>query len=343
MFITSPSNLSYFSGFHPLEVTEREAYVFITPSHAFIFTSALYAAEVKEYVTDYELIEISADNPFSKRFASIVQSEKLNRVGFEEHNITYAEYAKLKKEQIPFVPTDITHLRQQKDADEISHIAQACAIGDNAFTAILKKIKPGITEEEIAFELELSMRKQKTIPSFPTIVAFGTNAAIPHHVTGKTKLQKNEFILLDFGVKYQAYCSDMSRTIFFGTPSKKQKDMYHAVLQSQQKAITYLEKLWSQNKEIKGSEVDRQSREYLQKNGYPSFPHSLGHGIGLQVHELPSLSPYATQLLQQGMVFSIEPGIYEVNSVGIRIEDLVVLEKDRVTLLTKSSRNLITI
>ncbi len=343
MFITSPSNLTYFSGFIPLDISEREAYICITPKHAYIFTSALYSAEVKTYVTDYELIEISAQNTFSKQFTQIIHTEKLNHVGFEENNVTYAEFMKLKKDQIPFYPTDISHLRIRKDTEEISHITNACAIGDSAFSSLLEKIHVGITEEEVAFELELFMRKQKAIPSFPTIVAFGANAAIPHHVTGKTMLQKNEFILLDFGVRYQRYCSDMSRTIFFGKPTKKQIEMYHAVLNSQQQAITYLEDQWQQKKEIIASEVDKISRSYLLKHGYPSFPHSLGHGIGIQVHESPSISPYSSQRLQQGMVFSIEPGIYDVGSVGIRIEDLVTLEKNSVSLLTKAPRHLITL
>lgn len=343
IFITTPANLSYFSGFIPLDVTDREAYILVTKTNAYIFTSALYIDEVKTYVSDYTIIEITADLPFHKRLAAIIKKENIMTIGFEEHNLTFSEHDRLKKEAIKLLPTTINHLRVKKDTQEIAYIRRACEIGDQAFSSVLGLIKPGITEEDLAFELELFMRKHKTIPSFPTIVGFGPHAAIPHHVTGTTPLSKNQFILMDFGVKYQNYCSDMTRTVFIGTPSLEQKKLYDAVLNSQQVAIDYIEKQYREQKPIKASKADALSREILEKKGFSSFPHSLGHGIGIQVHERPSLSPYSSDLLETGMVFSVEPGIYQQNHVGIRIEDLVVLDKKNATMLTQSSRKLISL
>ena len=352
VFITSPANLIYYSGFQPLDITDREAYLLITRHHAYILTSPLYAAEVKKYVKDFELKETSGEYPLLHVLEDIAQKENLQIIGFEEYNLLYSEYQKFIPLVKKFLPISINHLRIHKDQEELVNIKKACEIGDHAFDFVLGKIKPGITERELAFQLELFMRKQYTLPSFPTIVAFGANAAIPHHVTNDQKLTNNNFVLMDFGVKYNNYCSDMSRTIFAGTPSSEQKKMYQAVLESQQLAIEYMinkknppvegTKGWVFY-DIKAADVDHIARNHLIEQGYPSFPHSLGHGIGIQVHEQPGVSPHSHDLLQEGMVFSVEPGMYVPDSFGIRIEDLIAIEKNEVTLLTKAPKELIII
>lgn len=341
MFITAPTNLTYFSGFIPLDVTEREASIIITPTKQYIFTSALYADEVKAYVTDYQLIEVRAEYPLHKGLADLCTKEHIRTIGFEERNLTFAEYQKVLCKTVTFTACDINHLRIIKDTQEIAAISKACAIGDQAFTTILDQITLGMTEKDLAWMLEDVMRKQHTSPSFPTIAGFGKNAAVPHHVTADTQLEKNQFILMDFGVKANGYCSDMTRTIFFGTPTIVQEKRYLAVYDSQQAAIDYVQKTARLKKPIQASRVDKRSRDSLIKKGFPSYPHSLGHGIGLQVHEPPSLSPYSEDVLTEGMVFSIEPGIYYPGYEGIRIEDLGILKNDSLSLLTTSPRTLI--
>jgi Xaa-Pro aminopeptidase len=225
----------------------------------------------------------------------------------------------------------------------------------------LKKIKKGITEKELAYELEYLIKQKGADISFPPIVAFGANSSIPHHQTSDKRLKANSIVLLDFGAKLGSYCSDMTRTIFFGKANNKFKKMYKTVLDAQKKAIEKLSHLGGgrlarrslgeagmdssevNSRGIKASVIDKIARDYIIKQGFPTIPHSLGHGIGIEVHEPPRLSPTSKVGLKPGMVFSIEPGIYMPGFGGIRIEDLVVLENKDPRLLTHSPKELIEI
>ena len=189
--------------------------------------------------------------------------------------------------------------------------------------------------------MEYFIKKHGAELSFPSIVAFGKNSSVPHHQTGNTKLtERIKLILLDFGVKYENYCSDMTRTIFFGKPSEKQKKIFEVVLEAQQKAANFLGSAIKFGKKVSASEVDKAARDYIISKGYLTIPHSLGHGIGLEVHEHPSLSPRSKDTLKEGMVFSIEPGIYLPNFGGVRVEDLFVIQKNTLNQLTLSSKKL---
>lgn len=239
----------------------------------------------------------------------------------------------------------ISSSKAVKSPDEISKIEKACKLGDKIFDYILKKIKLGITEKEVTQEINSFIKKFEGKLSFPTIVAFGKNSANIHNIPTNNKLTKNQIILLDFGVKLNNYCSDMTRTVFFGKTTPEQKKMYQTVLEAQQKAIDFLassfNSLASANKQIKASKIDKIARDYIISKGYPSIPHSLGHGIGKKVHEAFRISPKSKNYLKEGMVFSIEPGIYIPNFGGVRIEDLVVLEKTGPRFLTHSPKNII--
>lgn len=235
----------------------------------------------------------------------------------------------------------INLLKAVKNPDEISKIEKACKLGDEIFDYVLKKIKLGVTEKEIAQEIRLFAKKHGAGLSFPSIVAFGKNSSIPHHIPGNNKLTNNKIVLLDFGTKLNNYCSDMTRTLFFGSANKKFKNIYQVVLEAQEKAIQELKKLAKKNLKIKASEIDRISRGYIVSKGYPNIPHNLGHNIGKKVHELPRISPNSRSVLKEGMVFSIEPGIYLKNYGGVRIEDLVVLTKSDSRILTHSPKNII--
>jgi len=239
-----------------------------------------------------------------------------------------------------------------KSPNEISKIEKACKLGDEIFAYILKKIKLDITEKEIAREINLFIKKSGSKCSFPTIVAFGKNSANIHNVPTDNKLTKNQIILLDFGVKLEGFCSDMTRTIFSGKPTPKQKRMYETVLSAQQKTIDFITSFANdlfrsggkkKGRILKAKDVDHTARAYIESEGYPTIPHSLGHGIGRKVHEAFRISPKSKNYLKEGMVFSIEPGIYFPNFGGVRIEDLVVLEKSGIRLLTHSPKNIIEI
>jgi len=238
-------------------------------------------------------------------------------------------------------------LRVKKEEEEIAAIQKACKLGDSAFEYVLGKIKPGMSEQEVAFELEMFIKKHGAELSFRTIIASGKNSSVPHHQTSNQKLMSNTILLLDFGVKIDNYCSDMTRTIFLGKANPDQKKMYEAVRVAQEKAIEYLKQCHFVPQDEKvtqatiAKDVDKIARGYILSQGYLSIPHSLGHGTGLEVHEEPRLSPKSKTVLQSGMVFSIEPGIYVPDFGGVRIEDLVTLRKDGVTFLTNAPKQLI--
>lgn len=342
VLVSSVSNISYLSGFTNFSKEEREAYIFIGKDFAYIITDGRYTEAVKKVVPHLTLFERGNGKLIDDLFKK--HKSQIEKLGIEEDNLTIVEHKTLSKYFKQTKHFNVSSLRSIKTADEISKIEKACKIGDAAFKFILKKIKVGRTEREIADELEAFIKHEGATISFPSIMAFGKNSSVPHHQTGETKLEKEGgFILLDFGVKFENYCSDMTRTIFFGKPSDKQKRIYETVLAAQQKSIDYIKSAMKLGKKIKSSDVDKAARDYIISRNYPTILHSLGHGIGLEVHERPSLSPHSKDILKEGMVFSIEPGIYLPNFGGARIEDLFVLEDNNLRQLTRSSKEIIVV
>lgn len=349
VLVSSAANITYFIGYDNFSLTEREAYVFIGKDFGYIITDGRYSEAVKKQVPHLTLFERGHKKSTQDLFK---KHKEIKKLGIEEDNLTVAEHKILSKHFKAIKHFDIGNLRSVKTKEEIEKIEKACEIGDEAFKFILKKIKTGVTEKEAAQDLESFIKSKGATISFPPIVAFGKNAAIPHHQTGPSTLsvrsgREGRIVLLDFGVKLDNYCSDMTRTIFFGPPDAKQKKIYQTVLEAQQKAINFINSAIRSGKEVKASEADKVTRDYIISKGYPSIPHSLGHGIGLEVHEHPALSPKSKEVLKEGMVFSIEPGIYLPNfgsprgeAGGVRIEDLFVLEKNNLRQLTNSSKKL---
>ncbi|RJQ36596.1 M24 family metallopeptidase [Candidatus Microgenomates bacterium] len=249
--------------------------------------------------------------------------------------------------------------RNVKSQDEILAIEKACMLADKTLDFILPKIKPGVTEKQIATEIVKFIRKNNASLSFRPIVAFGKNCSSIHHKPTHQKLSKNDQIMIDLGAKLNGYCSDITRTIFTGKATNEQKRMYKTVLDAQEKAINFISSCYSSgeraesrsfstnssqlrsNNNIFAKIVDRIAREHIISENYPSFPHGLGHGIGRKVHEGPRLSPKSKRKLRVGMVFSVEPGIYLKDFGGVRIEDLVVLEKSGPRLLTHFTKGII--
>lgn len=342
--ISSVSNITYLTNFSGFSQYEREAYLVISENKNYLITDGRYS-ETVEKIRDFELLEISHSKPIGKIFETL--SKKFKKLGVEENSITLSESKKLRKHFKLYPLKNIQNLRSVKDSDEISKIEKACQIGDEAFNFIISKLKSGVTEKEIAYKLEFFIKQRGAELSFPPIVAFGKNSSIPHHKTSDRKLKTDNIALLDFGVRYEDYCSDMTRTVFFGKADDKFKKIYNTVLVSQRKAIDFLISSFnhqsSTEKLVKSSLVDKVSRNHIISAGFPSIPHSLGHGIGIEVHEPPNLSPTSKVGLLPGMVFSIEPGIYLSGYGGLRIEDLVVLEKRDIRLLTHSPRTLLEI
>lgn len=338
ILISSVPNIIYLTNYAGFSIEEREAYVLVTKQNTYLLTDARYINAVNN-MPHITLCEITATTPLTALLTTVCEKEALQKIGIETTNLTVAEYHNLKKLPATLSSADLRNIRLIKTAAEIAAIQQACALGDQAFDHVLSKIVEGVTEKQIAFELEFFIKQHGGDISFRSITAFGPHAAIPHHHTSDTPLTKNNFVLLDFGVKIDNYCSDMTRTIFLGTPTDEQKKMHQTVWEAQQKAIDY----FGTSTSITAADVDRIARDYILSQQYPSIPHSLGHGIGLAVHEAPSLSPHSKDILTDGMVFSIEPGIYLPGFGGVRIEDLFVIENSKLRQLTTSPKTCITL
>ncbi len=264
------------------------------------------------------------------------------KVGVSFTWISHIEFLAFEKEGITLVDIDepFSTAMQVKNEYELSCIEKACEIAEDAFNALLPEIEEGMTETEVAALLEYNMRKRGAEGlSFETIVAFGAHAAVPHHVTGATKLKFGDEILIDFGCRVQGYCSDITRTFLFGDDGKHEefKAAYHHVLTAhnlvKEKTVAGMS----------GREADALARDYLSAQGLGElFTHSLGHGIGLNVHEAPYLTPKRECELKNGMVFSDEPGVYKAGEYGIRIEDTVTLKNGKIkSFMTKTERALV--
>lgn len=253
----------------------------------------------------------------------------------------YPEYERLKNcgyEIVDSLPA-FTSAMSRKEDYELENIKKACDITDKAFSELLTLVKEGMTENELAANLEYLMRKYGASgTSFETIVAFGENSSVPHHETGARKLKFGDIILIDFGCKFGGYCSDCTRTLLFGN-DKKHGDFikaYESVLEAH---VLAKEKITAG---MTGSEADAVARNCLNGHGLDKyFTHALGHGIGINVHEYPRLSPKSDDKLFNGMVFSDEPGVYLEGKFGVRIEDTVTLENGKTVSLTNSDKKLI--
>lgn len=328
-------NRNYLSGF-----TGDESYTIITNDKAYFITDFRYLEQAKKEVKEYEIIEYKSSVEFF--LADLVNSLKIKNLGFEEDILSFNVYSKLKsKLQCNLVPLEgiVEDLRTIKDKYEIEKIQKAASIADDAFKHILGYIKTGITEREIALELEFYMKKcGASALSFTTIAASGIRSSLPHGVATDKKVKNGEFLTLDFGCIYNGYCSDMTRTVVIGNPDKKMVQIYDIVLHAQEMALKAIEP------GVSGFDVDKIARDYIKSSGYGDyFGHGLGHGVGMEIHEKPRLSPKFNMKLMPGMVVTDEPGIYIPDFGGVRIEDLVLITEDGYKLLSNSPKDLISL
>ncbi len=346
ILISSVFNITHLTSYANFSSEEREAYLLITEKSRYIFTDGRYAEAVKKQIPDFELILSKGENTFLKNLEALIKKHNIKSLGVDENDLRVSEHKKIKTISKSLKHIDLGEIRSIKASGEIKLIETACKLGDEVFTYIIRNVlKKGITEKEVASEIEMFLKKRGSEISFKPIVAFGANSSVPHHESGNKKLEKG-FVLLDLGAKFENYCSDMTRTVFWGKADKKQKKIYKIVKEAQEKAVSeinskILRSTQNDNKKILANEADKAAREYIIKEGFETIPHSLGHGIGLEVHEHPFLSPKSKDILKEGMVFSIEPGIYIPDFGGVRIEDLFVFEKTGLRRLTKSDNSLI--
>ena len=343
--ITSPYNIAYLTGIHAFSIEEREARILVTKGAITLFTDARYSEMVKKVCPFITLSLVDAENSFTTSLSNLIKTYGVKTLGFEEENITYKEISDIEEaikidDLIP--TTDIVEeIREVKDDTEVELIQKACTLSDKGFEYILTELKPNVTELEIKAKLENFFRNNGGKISFESIVAFGNNSAIPHHMSDQTTLLENDIVLLDFGAKIGGYCSDMTRTVFVGQPSEQLTKMYTATLNAQTIAANYLKTHMNQDFETK--KTADLANSHLKTMGFSEIPHGLGHGVGLQVHENPTLSPFSDDKLRPGMIVTIEPGIYIPGTGGIRIEDTILVTTNGIESLTKSSKELLAI
>lgn len=340
LIVSSAINIQYLTSYSNFSKAEREAYLFVTETNAALFTDGRYIEAVRKIVP--KGIKVFFHTELFKK----IKVSKAKKIGVE-HNFTLAELKRFKKEtgkKFVLIDNLIENMRAIKNESEIKNIRKACRLTDKTFGMIHPLIKFGVTEKEIAWKIEEFIKDAGGELAFEPIVAFGPNAAIPHHETSNKKLSKSDhFLLLDFGAKVNNYCSDMTRTLLTGSASKKAKKIYETVLRAQKAVYQSINRLILSQKSIYASQTTEAANKIIAESGFPQIPHGLGHGIGLEVHEEPRLSPKSKNKLVQGNTFTIEPGIYIPGFGGVRIEDDFLLKNRGIEQLTKSPKEILLI
>ena len=335
MLLTSEANCYYATGFM------GEGIALVTRRGSWYFTDSRYTEAADKAIGNAAVIrEVSREKPFSVLINEALAEAGAEKAGFEEQRMTVAEHAVYsEKLHCTLTPASalMTELRGSKDEEELSCMTAAQRIAEGALAQILKEIRPGMTEKEIAARLNYLMvaaGAEKT--SFDTIVASGPNGSMPHAVPGMRKVREGDFITMDFGCVYKGYCSDMTRTVALGRPSDEMRNVYDIVLQAQLAGIA------AAKAGVTGAVIDGAARKVIQDAGYGVyFGHSFGHSLGIDIHEAPNAAPGNDKPMPDGAVVSAEPGIYLPGKFGVRIEDVMILRPDGAQVITKAPKALL--
>ena len=329
MLISSFAIIYYYSNF-----SSEDGLLLITNDDCYLFTDSRYTVQAKQECPLYNINIIYRS--YSDSIKEIIDIKQIKKIGFEEDLPYYRYNAFNNKFNVEMISFNIEFLKEIKDSVEIDRIKKACAIADKCYKHILKFVKVGMKEIEVRNEmLRYMLELGATKESFDIIVASGKRGAMPHGVASNKRIKNGDFVTLDFGCIKDFYCSDITRTFVVGKPSKEMLEIYNVVLEAQLRGVE------SVKPGIKASEVDAVCRDYIEEMGYGDyFTHSTGHGLGILVHDSLAISPRSETILKEGMVFTVEPGIYIEGLGGIRIEDDVVVTKDGCEILTKSSKKL---
>ena len=335
MLLTGEANCYYAAGFM------GEGIALVTRRGSWYFTDSRYTEAADKAIGDAAVIrEVSRERPFSALINEALAASGAEKVGFEDQRMTVAEHAVYsEKLHCTLTPASslMTELRGSKDEEELSCMTAAQRIAEGALEQILKEIRPGMTEKEIAARLNylmVSAGAEKT--AFDTIVASGPNGSMPHAVPGMRKVREGDFITMDFGCVYKGYCSDMTRTVALGRPSDEMRNVYDIVLQAQLAGIA------AAKAGVTGAVIDGAARKVIQDAGYGVyFGHSFGHSLGIDIHEAPNAAPGNDKPMPDGAVVSAEPGIYLPGRFGVRIEDVMILRPDGAQVITKAPKALL--
>ncbi len=327
---TDDVNRYYFTG-----LKSSAGNLVITANEKLLYIDSRYYSYAKEFLQGK--VEVVLFTSY-EGFVLALKNRGIKELLLDYTVTTVSEYERIIA--LGFAVSDcnkaLSELKIIKSDEEIEYIQKACDIAYEAFERTLPYIKEGVSENYVKNVLEENMRALGASgTSFDTIVAFGKNAAVPHHETSDDVLKNNQCILMDFGCKYKGYCSDITRMMFLGTPDEKFLAAYDAVLKAN---VTAEEKVYDG---ISGVAADKIARDILDKSGYEGlFTHSLGHGVGLYIHEAPNLSPKSPYVLKNGMTFTVEPGVYLDGEFGIRIEDSLYMKDGKAVRFFKDDKSL---
>ncbi|MCL4307178.1 MAG: Xaa-Pro peptidase family protein [Candidatus Thermoplasmatota archaeon] len=311
----------------------------VKPDEVKIITSALEEETARK--TGLEVIVANGKTEFEKTIKDNLGG--LDSIGLNYSALTVSRYKDVLRiipdKEFVDVSSSIMEARRMKSPEELSRIREAAKIGSEAFESTVTKLKEGMTESEVSALIAYEMMKLgASEPSFSTIVAFGENASMPHYSPGDRKLKKNDFVLIDFGARYRRYCSDITRTVVFGRASPDQREMYDVVFRAQDESMKTIKE------NVNGKDVDAVARKIIDSTKFKGrFIHSLGHGLGMDVHDHPALSSNYDFPLKANMVVTVEPGVYVPRVGGVRIEDDVIVKKDGFELITTAPRELMEI
>ncbi len=329
LLLTNGKNIFYIT-----KATFEGFWLIIHNKKFIVITSQMIFGQVKQHFKNKAKIFVIKTS-FSDELIEICKKYKIKNLSIDTTDIDYNLFqllnTKLQKSNISFsVDTDtFSKKRIIKNKQEIKNIQKACILVSEVFETIKKAVVPGMTELDIHFKIEEEFAKKHVVQSFKTIVASGPNSANPHHISGNRKIQKNDVVLIDMGCIYNGYCSDLTRTFFIGKENKEQRKIWDIVKLAHDKALSNVKQ------DMKASDIDLFARQEIKKEGFEkNFIHTTGHGVGLNIHEAPTIGQKSEDILKDAMVITIEPGIYLDKKFGVRIEDTVLVTKKGYKVLT---------
>lgn len=335
LVVQSAANRRYLTGF-----TGSEGTVVIAGDNLHLLVDFRYVEQARQQSPDARIQMYRRDELWS-RVADVLQAAGARKLGFEAEHVTYSRWRKLAEsvpEGVEVVPVTgaVERARLVKDEGELAIIRRAMAITDQALQAVLPQVRPGVQEREVAVQLEFEMRRLGAEgTAFDFIVASGPRSAMPHGVASDRVIERGDFVTFDIGARYQGYCADMTRTVVVGEADERQWAIYDLVLRAQEAALAAV------RAGARAADVDAAARSVIADAGYgDAFGHGLGHGVGLDIHEAPALNPRSDDVLVEGMVVTIEPGVYLEGWGGVRIEDSVVVTASGYELLTFTRKDL---
>ncbi len=332
ILITDLLNVRYLSGF-----TGSSGCIIITPKNSILLTDFRYQEQVSEEVKGFRIIIENSERSLEIR--NICKEYEIKKLGFEDHNVTYGFYEKLIKRKIRLKPVQgvVESFRIIKSENEVEHVKKAVKRAESAFRKLLPHIKAGVTEQKLALQLEEFIKREgsQSLP-FNAIVASGPMSALPHAQPTNRRLKKGDLVVFDWGGECGGYYSDMTRTVLINNNNiSHQKELYYTVLEAQKRAIK------SVFAGIKSARIDAAARDYINDAGFEDyFGHGTGHGVGLAVHEKPVVSWRNKEVIEENMIFTIEPGIYLPGFGGVRIEDMVIAGNNGAEILTSLPKKL---